>query len=868
MTESPFVVISLTVIQSRIRHLPQILAAIIKVTKYPNYVIHIFYSEDAHNFDKGCKEQDIRPLYEFAREQDMVDIRVSKTGNIGSLRKIVPALQLYQNCFILTVDDDEVFESDIVSEFMMAYNRSCGIVCSAAKIIDFTNWVHMTDTSEYYTTVFSTHDKAFTCLMPEGYGGVLYHTSMFQSGFLDIPFQDLPMNILSNDDIFLRAYTFSQGIPVTVCPIYQSCIYNKDHIDTLFRKNHDVKICDIIGSALSYMNPQKEDPIDDHGCREVPILLRLTKQQEFYKRSVHTGSDVKKLQYRIHKNADTSPVSFESIMRSAFFPKSDVHAYEHDHTHVTLINLEKDEKRYTSSICEFKKLLVTRFIHIKATFWKDRESFVRDMNDILVFLRGFSDSIPSHKVDLNVFSEFRDGGIVIQDGPLACYCSHVRALIYGYLHFHDYTVIIEDDFHVQDTAIITRCIRETPDDWDMICFGAQPINKFYTGNVYKMTSLFHSTHFYVVKNRSMPKIFQRLYPIDDQIDILYARMHPFLNIYNIPLSVCQKNFSSNTQNNMYVIFHSPNYEFIRRSLENIEKLLNVLFFEKHGVIPPKPIIKKIVFDIILRYIRGDDSVPHESQQKPSSFTDYETYFLRNTPEKLHHEIFIVIDSCLKGINSESITSCIIDDIHVIFNGFSLCGIMDPVFLDTCVPLNFGSTCSTYTIGESIVLKVFHEALRWTSAVHADPSILFQKECKMYTRLLGNPLFPKLMHAGSKEIYIEYTGPTLFDRFVLPSDWRLQMGAIFTSLDEHNIFYPEFNLKNITVRDNQIFFIDYGLAESDSDKNNTANQECFEHLLETIEARFLTLSDDDERHVYYYNMLTNLRYDEKFYPNIL
>jgi hypothetical protein len=57
---------------------------------------------------------------------------------------------------------------------------------------------------------------------------------------------------------------------------------------------------------------------------------------------------------------------------------------------------------------------------------------------------------------MNDFSEINDPNIYIQDGPLACYCSHVRGMIYGHLNFEDYTIIIEDDAFISNTENIEK----------------------------------------------------------------------------------------------------------------------------------------------------------------------------------------------------------------------------------------------------------------------------------------------------------------------------------------------------------------------------------------------------------------------------
>ena len=72
----------------------------------------------------------------------------------------------------------------------------------------------------------------------------------------------------------------------------------------------------------------------------------------------------------------------------------------------------------------------------------------------------------------------------------------------------------------------------------------------------------------------MPKIFENMYPITDQIDVLISNCKDKLNIYNIEDTVYQKNLKTNTQNNLHAIFHSPNYKVLRKEAFKIEKLCN------------------------------------------------------------------------------------------------------------------------------------------------------------------------------------------------------------------------------------------------------------------------------------------------------
>ena len=102
-----------------------------------------------------------------------------------------------------------------------------------------------------------------------------------------------------------------------------------------------------------------------------------------------------------------------------------------------LINMEKDVERYKTSIKQFEKVTIKNFVHLKGTDGrnKDKKYLENDLTYILEFLSQFNSDIKPKQIKINDFSEINDPGVQIQDGPLGCYCSHLRALIYAYLNF-------------------------------------------------------------------------------------------------------------------------------------------------------------------------------------------------------------------------------------------------------------------------------------------------------------------------------------------------------------------------------------------------------------------------------------------------
>jgi len=98
------IVISLTTIKSRISNLSQIIKSILDQDTLPD-VINIYYSKENHLFDEGCDDLDINNLKESINNllglyKKNVIVKISQTANIGSYRKLIPALRDYPNSII------------------------------------------------------------------------------------------------------------------------------------------------------------------------------------------------------------------------------------------------------------------------------------------------------------------------------------------------------------------------------------------------------------------------------------------------------------------------------------------------------------------------------------------------------------------------------------------------------------------------------------------------------------------------------------------------------------------------------------------------------------------------------------------------
>ena len=521
-----------------------------------------------------------------------------------------------------------------------------------------------------------------------------------------------------------------------------------------------------------------------------------------------------------------------------------------------LINMEKDVERYHTSVEQLKKVSIQKFVHLKGTNGrnKNKEFLEKDLTYILNFISQFNSEIKPKQIKINEFSEINDSGVHIQDGPLGCYCSHLRALIYGYLNYEDYTIICEDDISITNTEKIKKYITQIPNDWDVICLNSKGKNISY-GDLpfYKFTDEFHSGHFYIVKNSSMPEIFKWMYPMTDQVDVLLSNSHKILNIYNIPDTVYQKNLETNTQNNLDTIFSSPNYNVVRDSLNRSEDILNHFanIILPDNVERNKFIVKHIMYDVIYNFMltKGNNN------NDPGS--NIEDYIFDNSYEgKWRYKMLVkfvtfFLQCSKKGINPKLAGQSLINVCLFTLNKFT------ELHGDNTKAYSFGSTAHTYRVGDDLLLKRYNQRLRWATEGHDDSKTIMNKELEILNKLKNVNSVPKIIDSVDMDIIMEYRGESIYNDFDLPDDWENQITNIFSELTDNGIFYPEFRLHNILVLDGKISFVDFGMAKFRTNCDNTENLEKFIKFLGLLDDKFKVVTDLNARHILISTFLQNV-----------
>ncbi len=560
---------------------------------------------------------------------------------------------------------------------------------------------------------------------------------------------------------------------------------------------------------------------------------------------ITNGVDIKRFQYDEYAtNLSDKKINLQTLLSNLIGKNIDMNCI--------MINLEKDLERYNRTIEEYKKVSISNFSHLKGTYWKNNSQMTEDINFVLDFMSQFNDKItPNNNVKFDDFLTPSDPNIHIQGGPLACYISHLRAMIWGWVNFKDYTIITEDDINITNSELIEDYISKVPDDWDIILLNACSKNKIYDDILHKLDDEFHSTHFYIINHKCMPFLFKNLYPITDQVDVLISDIFNKLNLYNIQDTVFQRNISTNTQNNLSVIFNSPHYINIRKKIDSIQN--SILYFV-NKILPNNDIQNVIIssdimYDVIFEFILHFDPNKESSAEGTEDWDiDMSKYLDDPEYQNMIDDIDMLLQCTKKGIKSKIVSIGLIKVILYTINKFTYHN-------DNCKAYSFGSTAHTYLLNKKFILKKYNDKLRWSTNGHNNSEEIFRREIEILKKINS----PKLISYKDGEIITEYCGPSLYNEFKLPTDWKSQITNLFKNMDNNGIFYPEFRLQNILILNDNITFVDYGMAIFSQQKNDE-NCNRFIENIELLDNKISNIKDRSIRLQLISTFMDNLEFN--------
>ena len=242
---SPSLIISLTSYGRRVRH--TVFYTLVSLLRQSNKHIRIILWLDKDEWSMESIPLKLRRLIDKG-------IEIKFCSNIRSYKKLIPTLQLYPECNIITVDDDIYYHKTLISEFLSMNNRFPNTIISNAchKIKFFDGRLAPYNDWELDTTTLNEE------IFPTGAGGVFY------------PINALYEDVLK-DDLFMKLAPKADDV----------WFFFMGYLKRTRSIKSDKKV-DMIPVDLFYQKFHKGSSLRDSNCGESQNDIQIRTVMKFY----------------------------------------------------------------------------------------------------------------------------------------------------------------------------------------------------------------------------------------------------------------------------------------------------------------------------------------------------------------------------------------------------------------------------------------------------------------------------------------------------------------------------------------------------------------------------------------------------------
>ena len=156
------IVVSLTTFGTRINDVYLTIESIMQGSLLPNRIV-LWLAED---------EFKDRPLPLMLQKQQKRGLQIEYCKDLRSYKKLIPALKQYPLATIITIDDDVIYDFDMLERFLNVHRENPQAVCaSRVRKICFDKDGRI---NSYLTWKVDNESSSSKLLFPIGVGGVLY----------------------------------------------------------------------------------------------------------------------------------------------------------------------------------------------------------------------------------------------------------------------------------------------------------------------------------------------------------------------------------------------------------------------------------------------------------------------------------------------------------------------------------------------------------------------------------------------------------------------------------------------------------------------------------------------------------------------
>ncbi|MET8521907.1 glycosyltransferase [Nocardioides sp. NPDC004968] len=200
------VVVSLTSIPHRMLTIGQCIDSLVEQTKRPDKVLLWLSTENFPN-----READV-PNEVLERQDDCFQIHWVD-GDIAPHKKYFYAVQEYPDALVVTVDDDVVYDENLVETLYEGHLANPqAIICQRANLAMFRPDGTLRSYDGWVYDCNYLRGKASYQLLPTGIGGVLYPPHSLPAATFDL--EAITETALYADDLWLKAMATANGYPV------------------------------------------------------------------------------------------------------------------------------------------------------------------------------------------------------------------------------------------------------------------------------------------------------------------------------------------------------------------------------------------------------------------------------------------------------------------------------------------------------------------------------------------------------------------------------------------------------------------------------------------------------------------------------
>jgi hypothetical protein len=234
-TEEPHLIVSLTSYGRRVRKCAQY--SIMSVLMQKDIIIDkILLTLDKDNWNQNNLPWAIKRLSQLG-------VEILYVEDVRSYTKLLPALSLYPNSVIITIDDDIYYSNNLIKELYNAYKlNSQTIISTKAKVPKIVEGKLI---PSYKDWVLAKDDDNCSNILSLGFGGILYPPNVLSSEVFNYAvFSKLAPTA---DDLWFWVMSILAGTKHIVINNSQIIYYPADLIYQYFHKN----------SALAHDNIEK-----------------------------------------------------------------------------------------------------------------------------------------------------------------------------------------------------------------------------------------------------------------------------------------------------------------------------------------------------------------------------------------------------------------------------------------------------------------------------------------------------------------------------------------------------------------------------------------------------------------------------------